>query len=143
MAHLQFLFLSDSNAPPFLNCQLSVSSILPTHGSQYGGTVITIRGGYFGTVPANVDVTVGAHICVVSSVTNDQILCQIAKTARKKVITNGGKHGELMSVNTTLKGLSIRIPKTMNFSFVPSGNLMVLGVPIQKHIRVDVSVYSL
>ena len=31
--------------------------------------------------------------------------------------------------------LSIRTSKIMNFPYVPNGKLMVLGVPIFKHIR--------
>ena len=34
------------------------------------------------------------------------------------------------------KCLSIGTPKTSNFPFVPNGKLLVLGVPIFKHIRV-------
>ena len=34
----------------------------------------------------------------------------------------------------TLKCLNIGTPKTINFPFVPNGKLMVLGVPIFKHI---------
>ena len=34
------------------------------------------------------------------------------------------------------KVLSIGTPKSMNFPFVPNGKLMVLGVPIFKHIGV-------
>ena len=37
----------------------------------------------------------------------------------------------------TLKCLSIGTPNTINFPFVPNGKLMVLGVPIFKHIRVN------
>ena len=36
--------------------------------------------------------------------------------------------------DNTLKCLSIRTPKTINFPFVPNGKLMVLGVPIFEHI---------
>ena len=32
--------------------------------------------------------------------------------------------------------LSVGTPKTINFPFVPNGKLMVVGVPILKHIRV-------
>ena len=34
----------------------------------------------------------------------------------------------------TLKCLNIGTPKTINFPFVPNGKLMILGVPIFKHI---------
>ena len=37
----------------------------------------------------------------------------------------------------TLMCLNIGIPKTINFPFVPNGKIMVLGVPIDKPIRVD------
>ena len=37
------------------------------------------------------------------------------------------------TVHNTLKCLSVGTPKTINFPFVPIGNLMVLDVPIYKH----------
>ena len=36
--------------------------------------------------------------------------------------------------HNTLKCLNIGTPKTINFLFVPNEKLMVLGVPIFKHI---------
>ena len=36
--------------------------------------------------------------------------------------------------------LSIRTPKTINFSFGTNGKLMVLGVPIFKHFRINADV---
>ena len=36
----------------------------------------------------------------------------------------------------TLIGLNIGTPKILNFPFVPNGKLIILGVPILKHITV-------
>ena len=38
------------------------------------------------------------------------------------------------SEDDTLKCLNIGTPKTINFSFVPNGKLMILGVPMFEHI---------
>ena len=38
-----------------------------------------------------------------------------------------------------LKCISIRTLKTINFSFVLNGKLMVLGVPLFKHIRISMT----
>ena len=40
----------------------------------------------------------------------------------------------LMGYTCTLKCLRMGTPKTITFPFVPIGNLMVLDVPIYKHI---------
>ena len=37
-------------------------------------------------------------------------------------------------IQYTLKCFNIGTPKTINFPFVPNGKLMILGVPIFKHI---------
>ena len=61
---------------------------------------------------------------------------KVDKAADKvKTAADQGNCGFYTTIIITLKCLNIGTPKINNFQFVPNGKLMVLGVPVFKHIH--------
>ena len=54
---------------------IDIKSIEPSKGSVAGGTLLTIKGRYFGSHKKNVQVKVAGINCQVKSVTPDTITC--------------------------------------------------------------------
>lgn len=73
----------------------AVSSISPTSGSIYGGTVLTINGNGFANSASNIQVTVGSSSCTIIQATPGQIQCTVPaqgpspSSATVGVISNG------------------------------------------------------
>ncbi|XP_060603397.1 fibrocystin-L-like isoform X3 [Ruditapes philippinarum] len=65
-----------SNAYTYVSTLTSyIQNVSPRRGGTEGGTMLTITGSYFGTVPGNVKVEIDGTVCVVSSVVDTEIEC--------------------------------------------------------------------
>ncbi|XP_053372927.1 fibrocystin-L-like [Mercenaria mercenaria] len=82
------------NSIPTVDVILTVSKIYPTAGSKFGGTPLTIIGEGFGSIKADAVVSVGDYKCIVDSVTDNQIKCDIESTVKTHYVFNNGTTGE-------------------------------------------------
>ena len=80
-----------SNLIPTVYTKLIVSNVYPREGSIQGGTNLTITGDGFGTNVSKASVSLGDGIdCLIETITDTQIKCQIAYAGRKHPVTNNG-----------------------------------------------------
>jgi hypothetical protein len=76
----------------------NVTNVTPNSGSKYGGTMLTITGNNFGTVPTDNPVqistlgAVGSIDCFVKTITQTQITCRVGKTNKED-----GKKGKVIT----------------------------------------------
>ena len=70
-----------------------VDDIYPMHGSIYGGTTITLSGVGFGSDILQVEVMVGDIPCLLKTLSDTTIVCQIGKTANTVFISNTDNTG--------------------------------------------------
>lgn len=75
---------------PTVIVDLSITNVFPLHGSLLGGTRLTVTGSGFGTNATIVDASVGDIVCNVATVTDTQIVCEIANAATTHQVTNKG-----------------------------------------------------
>lgn len=66
-----------------LTVEAYVSSISPSSGSKFGGTLVTITGVNFGTDPYDNPVKIGNTYCLVQTTSATTITCRIADTVEE------------------------------------------------------------
>ncbi|XP_053571903.1 fibrocystin-L [Bombina bombina] len=71
---------------------LQVNSILPQHGSLYGGTQVTLTGSGFSTIPEENQVQFGSIPCNVTSSSETKLKCVIQRPGKVYRVTNDGIH---------------------------------------------------
>ena len=82
---------------PSRSITLYADSISPQSGSVHGGFLLTLSGKGFGTDMDEVEVEIESHGCQIESLNNEEIVCQVERTAHKETISNLGTTGTLPS----------------------------------------------
>ncbi|XP_071792804.1 fibrocystin-L-like isoform X2 [Asterias amurensis] len=72
--------------------ELEVTGMFPDQGSSQGGTVVTLTGAGFGSNASDVTVSMDDYACVITSVADDEIKCEMTTSGRVHHVNNFGKH---------------------------------------------------
>ncbi|XP_071793632.1 fibrocystin-L-like isoform X1 [Asterias amurensis] len=104
--------------------ELEVSGMFPDQGSFQGGTVVTLTGVGFGSNASEVAVSMDDFACDITSVANDEIICETTTSERVHHVDNFGKH--------ELYGLGYKW--NPNVLTVIAGDIVVWQWAVQKHV---------